>query len=86
METATTQNKRATKLIRIDQNVKTTLSHQAVAKGMSLNTYIEHLLKEAAEDEEDKALLMLMDEGDQSVLTGEEAIEFERYLKSFSTK
>jgi len=86
METPATHYKRATKLIRIDSNVKSTLAHQAVSKGLSLNSYIEHVLREAAELEEDKALLMLMDEGDQRVLVGEESVEFERFLKSFSTR
>jgi hypothetical protein len=82
MENPTTHDNRATKLIRIDKDVKKTLAHQAVSKGVSLNAYIEHLLREAAEAEEERGLLMLMDEGDQEVLSDVEAVEFERYLKS----
>ena len=86
MAIPTTRNNRTTKLIRIDSNVKTTLTHQAVSKGLSLNSYIEHVLREAAEVEEDRALLMLMDEGDQRLLDDQESVDFERYIKSFSTK
>ena len=86
MTITTTYDNRAAKLIRIDKDVKTTLTHQAITKGMNLNSYIEHLLREAAEAEEDRALSMLMDEGDQEPLTGDEEIEFKRYMKSFKIK
>ena len=86
MAITTTFHNRAAKLIRIDRDIKATLTHQAVCKGMNLNTYIEYLLKEAAETEEDRVLSMLMDEGDQTPLTGEEEVEFKHYMKSFKTK
>jgi len=84
MDTAILTKPKFKKLINLDEETKTSLHLQAVAQGMNLTSYIETILINAAQKEEDITLSALMDEGDMEILTGKEEKEFDAYIKSFS--
>ena len=72
------------KNIDLKHDTKRTLSLQAVQNGMNLKAYIELILDNLAEMEEDKILAMLSNVPDAQVaLSGEELTAFKRELKSW---
>jgi formate dehydrogenase maturation protein FdhE len=82
METYPTM--RVRKNIDLKRDTKQALSLQAVQNGMSLKSYIELMLDNLAEIEEDKILAMLSNVPEaQMALSGEELKEFESELKSW---
>jgi formate dehydrogenase maturation protein FdhE len=75
---------RVRKNIDLKRDTKHALSLQAVQSGMSLKSYIEVMLDNLAEMEEDKILAMLSNIPEaQTALSGEELKEFESELKSW---
>jgi len=65
-------------------DTKQALSLQAVQYGMSLKAYIEIMLDNLAEMEEDRILAVLSNTPEaQTALSGEELSAFERELKSW---
>jgi hypothetical protein len=66
------KNKVTKKIINIPSGVKTTLTIQAAALDMSLSKYIEQVLTQQANEEEDKWLTPFFDEPDD-YLSDEEA-------------
>jgi hypothetical protein len=84
MNTATMSIPRLRKNIDLKSDTKHALSLQAVQYGMSLKSYIEIMLDNLSEMEEDRILAILSNIPDaQSPLSGEEHEEFERELKSW---
>ena len=85
METANLKTKpRFRKNIDLRRDTEQALSLQAIRHGMSLKSYIETMLDNLAEMEEDKILAALSNTPEaQTILYGEELEEFERELKSW---
>lgn len=80
----TTQGSRFRKNIDLRADTKQTLSLQALQYGMSLKSYIEIMLDNLAEMEEDKILAVLSTVPEtQTVLSGKELEDFEQELKSW---
>jgi hypothetical protein len=75
-------NERVSKLITLDSSIKKVLTLQSVHRGISLQVYIEQILIEAAEREEERLLLQLIEEGDQEIIGNSEKADFEQYLQS----
>ena len=73
---------RVTKLITLDSSTKKVLTLQSVCRGISLQAYIEQILTEAAEREEERLLLQLAEEGEQEIIANNEKTDFEQYLQS----
>ena len=72
------------KIINIDQDTKIALTHQAVGYGLSLKAYIEQILHNIAEMEEDRYLGMVLksddNDPDNYILNAKEKEEFEKKL------
>jgi len=72
------------KIINIDQDTKTALTHQAVGYGLSLKAYIEQILHNVAIMEEDafleKILMADNNDSDNHVLNVKEKAAFEKKL------
>jgi len=73
---------RISKLITLDSSIKKVLTLQSVHRGISLQAYIEQILTEAAEREEERLLLQLAEEGEQEIIANSEKTDFEQYLQS----
>jgi len=72
------------KKIDLKHDIKQALSLQAIQNGMNLKSYIELLLDNFAEMEEDKVLAMLSNIPEaQTALSSEALTEFESELKSW---
>ena len=72
------------KNIDLKRDTKQALSLQAVQNGMNLKSYIELMLDNLAEIEEDRILAILSNTPEaQTALSGEELIAFESELKSW---
>ena len=69
------------KSIDLSKDTKKALSYQAVRYGISLKRYIEHVLEQIAEAEEDEILIALSQDT-EGILQGKEKADFVKYLHS----
>lgn len=76
------------KIISIDPNTKKILTYQAVENGISLKAYIEQILRNVAEIQEDKMLTEIfkadINDLDNPVLKAKEKKAFEKKLFAMS--